>query len=251
MIQELLRLAGQAGGAILQVYQSDFKIEHKDDRSPVTAADRLAEDIILAGLAKLTPSIPVIAEEQAATFGLPEDIPDEFWLVDPLDGTKEFLKRNGEFTVNIALVKNGHPILGVIHLPANNSYYWTEEGKAFYQKGNEAAKQISTRIIPSEGAIILSSRSHGGEDFSALLGSIKIAGEAVAGSSLKFCRLAEGVADIYPRLKPTMEWDIAAGHAILNAAGGEVRLLDGSPMMYGKKGFLNPHFIARGYVTSA
>ena len=249
MIRTLLTLADEAGRAIMEIYRSDFAVEHKGDRSPVTAADRIAEEIILKGLAQLTPDISVIAEEQAAAFGLPEEIPGDFWLVDPLDGTKEFLKRNGEFTVNIALIKNKKPILGVIHIPAENSFYWNEENRAYHRPAHGEVKEIQTRSIPEEGAILLSSRSHGGEDFSSVIGNVKIAGEALAGSSLKFCRLAEGKADLYPRLKPTMEWDIAAGHAILEAAGGTVTLLDGSPMMYGKKNFLNPYFLARGHAA--
>lgn len=246
MLNTLLSLAREAGQAIMEIYSSEFSVEHKADRSPVTAADQIAEKIILAGLRKLTPEIPVIAEEQVSAHGLPEIVPGRFWLVDPLDGTKEFLKRNGEFTVNIALIKDRKPLLGMIHIPVEESYYWNDADGAYCGHANHKQQRIHARAIPASGAILISSRSHGGEDFQRILGDMVLGGTETAGSSLKFCRLAEGKADLYPRLKPTMEWDIAAGHAILSAAGGSVTLLDGSPMTYGKKDFRNPFFIARG-----
>jgi 3'(2'), 5'-bisphosphate nucleotidase len=244
---ELENLAIAAGEVILGIYNSDFTHDRKSDHSPVTEADVAAEKVITAALRRLTPDIPVIAEEDAAANGLPPEAARHFWLVDPLDGTKEFIARNGEFTVNIALIENGLPTLGVVHLPVLGQTYSTDGKRAWRRLAGQPREEIKTRQVPPAGAIMTISRSHAAKELvkASEMGE-RIADTLVAGSSLKFCRLAEGVADLYPRYGPTMEWDTAAGHAVLAAAGGSVRELDGRPLTYGKPGFRNPHFVARG-----
>lgn len=244
---ELVDLARRAGAVILRIYEGDFTPQRKVDQSPVTDADVAAERVILDGLASLTPEIPVVAEEQAAAKGLPTGTPTMFWLVDPLDGTKEFIARNGEFTVNIALIVDGVPVLGVVHLPVLGVTYAGVAGHAERRQGDAPAERIGVRTTPADGAIMTISRSHAAQELArAETMGEPIAGTVVAGSSLKFCRVAEGTADLYPRFGPTMEWDTAAGQAVLENAGGSVTTLDGSPLRYGKPGLRNPHFIARG-----
>jgi 3'(2'), 5'-bisphosphate nucleotidase len=244
----LMDVAEEAGRAILDVYAGTIVSTRKGDRSPVTAADTQAEAIILAHLKRLLPDVTVVAEEQAEAEGLPQSAARRFFLVDPLDGTREFIARNGEFTVNIALIEDGLPVLGIVHLPALGETFAGYESHALRRLKPEApAEPIRARLPPAAGAIMAISRSHAEKELvrAKEMGEI-IAGTIVAGSSLKFCRLAEGAADLYPRFGPTMEWDTAAGHAILAAAGGSVRTLDGKSLTYGKPGFRNPHFIARG-----
>ncbi|HEV8390826.1 MAG TPA: 3'(2'),5'-bisphosphate nucleotidase CysQ [Dongiaceae bacterium] len=247
LAEELTEVARLAGAEILKVYVADFATKRKADQSPVTDADLAAEAVILAALHRLTPDIPVIAEEDAQIHGLPAHAAERFWLVDPLDGTKEFVARNGEFTVNIALIENGAPVLGIVHLPALRETYRGHSGIAERSVEITPFKPIQARKPPADGAIMTISRSHAAKELVKVeeMGE-RIAGTIIAGSSLKFCRLAEGAADLYPRLGPTMEWDTAAGDAILNAAGGSTSTLDGAPLRYGKPGFRNPHFIARG-----
>jgi 3'(2'), 5'-bisphosphate nucleotidase len=250
LIPELRNIAIRAGALILDIYRSDFEVREKSDSSPVTEADEAAERLIIPALRALAPGIPVIAEEAAAAGELDRISGDNFWLVDPLDGTKEFIARRDEFTVNIALIERGRPVLGVVHAPAlGSTYYGAAPGSAMAEIGNLPAQSISARRVPADGAIVISSRSHGNEEkLKELTGKMKIAGHRTAGSSLKFCLVATGEADIYPRYGPTCEWDTAAGHAVLQAAGGSVRLLDGGEFVYGKSDikFLNPQFIARG-----
>jgi 3'(2'), 5'-bisphosphate nucleotidase len=248
LADELVEVARRAGAEILKVYAADFATTRKADQSPLTEADLAAEAVILAALRNMAPHVPIIAEEDAQQRGLPEHAPDRFWLVDPLDGTKEFVARNGEFTVNIALIERGVPVLGIIHVPVLGETYRGYSGLAERSVKDEPFKQIHARRPPAEGAVMAISRSHAAKELvnADELGE-PIQGTIVAGSSLKFCRLAEGTADLYPRFGPTMEWDTAAGHAILNAAGGSVSTLDGHALRYGKPGFLNPHFIARGH----
>jgi 3'(2'), 5'-bisphosphate nucleotidase len=242
----LIAAAYEAGAAIMQVYGSDFAASRKADHSPVTEADVAAEKLILAALRKCAPDVPVVAEEQAAAEGVPQQIERRFFLVDPLDGTKEFVARNGEFTVNIALVEDGKPVLGVVYLPALDEMYAGHGHDAIRRKGGRT-EAIAARTVPESGAVMTISRSHAAKELvkAETLGE-HVAGTIVAGSSLKFCRIAEGIADLYPRFGPTMEWDTAAGHAVLLAAGGSVATLDGAPLIYGKAGLRNPHFIARG-----
>ncbi len=252
LVDPLLALARQAGEAEMVIYNSDFEVETKDDTSPVTAADQEAERLILAGLKEITPELPVVAEESVAAGVIPDVSGGRFWLVDPLDGTKEFIRRNGEFTVNIALVEHGQPILGVVHTPALGVTYWgyTDAGTgfAFVQEGDAPRRPLRTRAVPPEGYAVVASRSHGaGPELDAFLADKKVAGMVNAGSSLKFCLVAAGKADVYPRFGRTMEWDIAAGHAVLQAAGGAVTTSELAPMRYNKPGFENPHFIAWGH----
>lgn len=235
-----------AGAEIMKIYAEDFAVETKADASPVTEADQRAEAVILAGLAKIAPDIPAVAEEEVAAGRIPDIAGGTFWLIDPLDGTREFISRNGEFTVNIALIRDGNPIMGCVHLPALNETYWGDTSGAMRQRGDGAAEAVHVRAAPAEGLTVMVSRSHLSPETADYLEQFTIAEQRDAGSSLKLCRVAEGAADLYPRLGRTMEWDIAAGHAVLAAAGGRVDVLDDGPLTYGKPGFENPHFVARG-----
>ena len=252
MMLTMIELAQQAGKLIMDVYATDFAAHAKSDASPVTEADERAEAIILGGLAKHFPEIPVLAEESVAAGRIPE-VSAQFFLVDPLDGTKEFISRNGEFTVNIALIQNGTVSSGVVYAPAIKTLYWGEmgQGSAKASLAPEQAlpitwEKIAVRTTPAAGATVLASRSHRDAATDAYLATIKVAELIGAGSSLKFCTIADGKADLYPRFGRTMEWDTAAGHAVLAAAGGTVIGADGAPFLYGKKarGFDNPAFIA-------
>lgn len=250
LLESIARLARQAGDVILQVYATEFEVRGKHDASPVTEADERAEALILAGLAALTPGTPVVAEESVAAGKVPDicAVGGRFWLVDPLDGTKEFISRNGEFTVNIALIEAGAPVLGVVLAPALNRLYAGGRGLGAYAEDATGRRSIRCRAVPEAGLTVVASRSHGdAAALAAYLAGHKVASLANAGSSLKLCLVAAGEADLYPRLGRTMEWDIAAGHAVLAAAGGEVRRIDtGEPLTYGKPGFANPHFAATG-----
>ena len=240
-------IAVRAGHEILAVYASEFAVRDKADASPVTEADTRAERVILDALARCAPDVAVVAEESVAAGNVPDVGGQTFFLVDPLDGTKEFISRNGEFTVNIALVEDGTPSVGVVHLPALRETYWTAgDGTAWRARDGGAAERIACREPGSDGLVVIASRSHRGVETDEYLRRVKIAALLSAGSSLKLCRIAEGAADLYPRLGRTMEWDIAAGHAIVAAAGGGVETLDGDPLRYGKPGFENPWFVVRG-----
>jgi 3'(2'), 5'-bisphosphate nucleotidase len=223
-------------------------VAQKSDASPVTLADGKAEAIILRHLAAAAPDIPFIAEEQAEALGLPEQIPQRFWLVDPLDGTKEFIRRNGEFTVNIALIEHDRPVLGVIGIPVKGVVYGAAgPGTARVVDEGGRARRIQARICPDAGATVAYSRSHADTPrLEHWLSDYSVAERIVAGSALKFCLIAAGSADLYPRFGPTMEWDTAAGQALVEAAGGSVTMLDGTPFRYGKVGFRNPGFVVRG-----
>ena len=236
-----------AAREILEVYAGEISVDQKRDQSPVTLADTRAEAVILRRLAAAS-DIPIISEEQAEADGLPASAAERFWLVDPLDGTKEFIKRNGEFTVNIALIEHGRPILGVVGIPVQGLIYAAAgPGTAHRRNADGTLVPIETRVCPVEGATVTSSRSHATNDeLDRLLATRQVADRKTAGSALKFCLVAEGAADLYPRMGPTMEWDTAAGHAVLEAAGGRMTRLDGTPFRYGKPGFLNPGFLAEG-----
>lgn len=246
----LIEIARRAGAAMMKIYQTDFEIRSKDDASPVTEADEAAEAIILPGLHALTPDVKIVSEESVAKGDVPDvsGETDFFWLVDPLDGTKEFIKRNGEFTVNIALISHGVPVLGVVYAPAIEKLYYGGPDGAKLIEGDVSPKttHIKVRPMPEDGVVVVGSRSHGDpEAMKAFLGDLPVKELRPAGSSLKLCLIAAGEADLYPRLGRTMEWDIGAGHAVLKAAGGIVENLDGSAFVYGKNGFDNPFFIAR------
>ena len=249
-MQSLIDLAMVAGREIMAIYATDFSAKAKGDLSPVTEADEAAEKVILAGLKKIDSATPVISEE-AASAGIIPEASDSFFLVDPLDGTKEFISRNGEFTVNIARVQNGKPVAGVVYAPAIGRLFWGEGGIGAAQgksDGDTAGnwQQIAVRATPDDGATVVASRSHRDQATDDYLKSVKVKSLTSAGSSLKFCLVAAAEADLYPRFGRTMEWDTAAGHAVLAAAGGKVMTVDGEPLAYGKRqrGYDNPGFIA-------
>jgi len=246
LLPEIVTLAERAGAVILEHYREGVAVRAKADASPVTVADEAAEAVILAGLAELTPEIPVVAEETVAGGHVPELDEQPFWLVDPLDGTKEFLSRNGEFTVNIALIEGPEPVLGVVLAPALGQVWWGAQGHGAMTRNGGAAHVIAVRRWPAAGGVAVASRSHSDAETEAFLDREGVAERISAGSSLKFCLVAEGKADIYPRFGPTMEWDTAAGHAVLAAAGGRVTTRNGEAFLYRKPGFRNPGFIARG-----
>lgn len=248
----MISLAISAGAEVMSVYASDFAVRAKSDLSPVTEADEAAERIILAGLAKADPATPIVSEE-AYSAGRREPVGDRFYLVDPLDGTREFLSRNGEFTVNIGVIEKGEPAAGVVFAPALSCIYAGLVGsgvwKAQVLDGTpENWTAIISRVTPPEGPTVIASRSHLDSETQKFLKKIKPKQLISAGSSLKFCRIAEGSADLYPRFGRTMEWDTAAGHAILLASGGKVLMENGNPLRYGKveRGLDNPAFIASG-----
>ena len=254
LLNALAALARRAGDEVMAIYAGDFTVLKKADASPVTQADVLAEALIVQGLRTLTPHIPIVAEEAVARGDVPRvgmGVDDLFWLVDALDGTREFIHRNGEFTVNIALVQGGVPVCGVVLAPALSRLYggalrlgaFVEDGL----KDGGVRHVIRCRETPLEGMTVLASRSHGDEGaLRGFLAGRRVAEVVHAGSSLKLCVIAAGLADMYPRLGRTMAWDIAAGHAVLLAAGGTVNDLTGAPLRYGHAGFENPHFVAGG-----
>ena len=245
MIQRFVDLAVEAGQSILEIYDTDFKVRAKKDSSPVTEADKIAETLILVGLNDFTPNIPVVSEEAYSEGKRPDISGGLFWLVDALDGTKEFINRRNEFTVNIALIDNGLPIFGIVHAPAISQTFWGNSAGAFRKYGKNKKELIKARQPKKDGLVVLTSRSHStGEN--AFLNNYVVKKIINVGSSLKICRVASGEADLYPRLGPTSEWDIAAGHAILNAAGGSITQIDGSSFLYGKNDIINPAFIAKG-----
>jgi 3'(2'), 5'-bisphosphate nucleotidase len=246
LLEALIPIVQKAGERVMAVYGSDFAVTKKGDESPVTQADRDAEALITQALQRLTPALPIVAEEAVAAGSMPT-VGERFWLVDPLDGTKEFISRNGEFTVNVALVEHGRATLGVVLAPALGELYAGGLNLGSWMERSGKRQPMACRQPPAQGLTVMASRSHG--DAAALAEFLKndrVADVLYAGSSLKLCWLARGLADVYPRLGRTMEWDIAAGHAVLAGAGGVVERLDGEPLGYGKPGFENPHFAAWG-----
>ncbi|WP_284337528.1 3'(2'),5'-bisphosphate nucleotidase CysQ [Comamonas sp. NoAH] len=244
LLESVMTIAREAGALIMEIYQSDFGMRSKEDASPVTQADEQAEQLILTCLRALEPQTPIVSEEAAANGHIPKTN-KRFWLVDPLDGTKEFIQRNGEFTVNIALIEDGHPILGVVYAPALDRMYAGAQGSGAWMEFNGQRQPVTCRDIPTDGLDVVASRSHGdNQALDQFLQGRLVRSIKSAGSSLKICLVAAGEADIYPRLGRTMEWDIAAGHAVLAAAGGQIRTLDGDVLRYGKSDLSNPHFYA-------
>ena len=250
LIGDLVALVHRAGRAILEIYETDFEVQEKADTSPLTQADLGAHAVILAGLNALSPALPVLSEES--------ELPDfatragwqDYWLVDPLDGTKEFVSRNGEFTVNIALISDHEPVLGIVGVPVQDKIYVGDVAgrRAWVQPAAGAPTPLRVRPV-GDALTIVASRSHGSDRLAAYLDALAEPFASVSrkpvGSSLKLCILAEGGADIYPRLGPTSEWDIGAAHAVLAAAGGDLWAADGTPLTYNRKAsFLNPEFIA-------
>jgi 3'(2'), 5'-bisphosphate nucleotidase len=256
MLGILLPLVCSAGKVEMDIYRTDFAVDVKKDKTPVTEADKLAEAVILTGLAKSYPDIPTVAEEAASEGKIPE-IGERFFLVDALDGTRSFIRKNAEFTVNIALIEHKVPVLGIVFAPALQQIYLTiAHDKAVMASLDPNCENIcasaiefatiTTRAKNDECLAVVGSRSHMTDETRDFVEKLGVSNMKSAGSSLKFCLLAKGDADIYPRFGPTMEWDTAAGHAVLQAAGGAVLKTDGGPFIYGKadKNFLNPYFIA-------
>jgi len=251
MIEVVKEIALEAGAAVLEVYGTEFGVETKEDSSPLTEADRRSNAVIERGLQNSFPEIPIISEEMKATEFAERKDWDQFWLVDPLDGTKEFVKRNGEFTVNIALIRKGQPVLGVVFQPVGEHLFWAEEGNGAW-KSTASCSPVrmsgGEHYLEKDSVTVVASRSHLTDDVKKFVEDLESAGKTVeflsAGSSLKLCLVAEGAADVYPRLGPTMEWDTGAAHAIANQAGRQVLQFDSrEPLCYNKENLLNPFFI--------
>lgn len=256
---QLAQIALDAGALIMEIYASDFSVDRKDDSSPVTEADEKAEVLILKGLADAEPDLDVIAEESVAAGHLP-DHGTRFALVDPLDGTREFINKNGQFTVNIAIIEHGRPVMGVVYAPALNRLFIAESPDYAWQAevkpgepvpASDARFPMQIRPAPEAGLTAIASRSHRSPETDAFLEKFKVNDIISAGSSLKLCLVGAGEADIYPRMGRTMEWDTAAGQAVAEAAGARVMTEEGLPLRYGKKerGYDNPHFIVYGDVS--
>jgi len=256
--EDLAEIALKAGVIIMQIYATDFDVAAKTDASPVTQADEKAEALILSALTELAPDIPVLAEEAVAAGIIPE-IAERFFLVDPLDGTKEFIHKRGEFTVNIALIEHGRPVMGVVFAPALDRLFVADSVSSAWQASVKpggavppASERKAMRIRKAPDQITaIASKSHRTPETDAFLEQFEVGDIVSAGSSLKFCLIAAGEADLYPRMGRTMEWDTGAGQAVVEAAGGRVLQEDGAPLLYGKteRGYDNPHFIVYGDVT--
>lgn len=250
-IEKLIDLARQAGNAIIEIYQRDFAVEYKDDKSPLTEADKKSNAVILDGLKKLYPAIPFISEETKLTPYEERKNWKQFWLIDPIDGTKEFIKKNGEFTVNIALIEDGVPVVGIVHVPAQNKTYYGAKGiGSFKQETGNAKEQIKggEHYTTKSKVIVVGSRSHLSDETLQFVEALKAQGKEVefnsSGSSLKLCLVAEGAADVYPRFGSTMEWDTAAAHAVALYAGRTVINHETKQvLLYNKENLLNPWFI--------
>jgi 3'(2'), 5'-bisphosphate nucleotidase len=250
-LEKVCAIAREAGAAIMEIYAGEFDVELKGDDSPLTCADRASHEVIVKRLTRAFPEIPILSEEG-------KDIPyaerrdwRRFWLVDPLDGTKEFIKRNGEFTVNIALIESGRVVAGVVYVPAQDRMFFGRVGEGAWRvTGRGEAVPIEVRRAdPAAGLTVVMSRSHPSPELADYLKDITVSEALPVGSSLKFCVVAEGRADLYPRLGPTMEWDTAAGQAVVEAAGGTVTRVDGTPLSYNKVNLLNPYFIVKAQQT--
>ncbi len=248
LIEPIVALAIDGGDKILEVYATDFDVQSKDDDSPLTLADLASHNTIVAGLEALTPDIPIISEEE----GLPPFSErgqwGRYWLIDPLDGTREFVNRNGEFTVNIALIDDHRPVFGVVHVPVQGkTYIGCEDHGAELRDRDGTSSKIGVSEKANKPARVVGSRSHRGASLDAFLENLGDYDLVPMGSSLKFCVVAEGGADVYPRLGPTSEWDTAAAQAVVEQAGGSVIELDGKPLSYNaKENILNPWFIVVG-----
>ena len=246
LLDELKLVARDAGREIMKIYESSFDVNYKDDGSPVTLADKAADKVILSRLKNIIPNIPIVSEENSSSHDL--DVSNQFFLIDPLDGTKEFLKKDGlgSFTVNIGLIENGIPTLGVVFAPALNRMFFGSTLTGAFEESDVEFKEIKIRAVPSSGPVAVASVSHRDESTDQWLTSNNVRETISIGSSLKFCLVACGEADVYPRFGPTMEWDTAAGDAVLRAAGGRVLLPNKQPFNYGKKSYRNSAFIAHG-----
>ena len=246
---DVIHLARNAGDAVMAVYRRDFAVEEKADKSPLTEADLASHRLLAAGLDRLTPGLPVLSEESVESQGSQRLEWTRYWLVDPLDGTKEFIKKNGEFTVNVALIEAGRPVFGVVHAPALDVTYWGQAGQGAWKRtGTSDPEPIAVAPVPqgSSGWRVVGSRSHQSEAFQSFLERLPDAEIVAMGSSLKLCLVAEGAADLYPRLGLTSEWDTAAAQAVVEAAGGQVLEYPTlQPLRYNTRPetLLNPHFI--------
>jgi 3'(2'), 5'-bisphosphate nucleotidase len=247
-LEAVIDLARQAGAAILEVYAEDFEVMHKSDRSPVTAADKAAHHLLVDGLSRLDGGYPVLSEEAAKAPWAERSAWPRYWLVDPLDGTREFVKRNGEFTVNVALIDGNDPVLGVVHAPALDYMVFAERGKGAYMRAaNGQDIRLQTRAPAEVPLRVAASRSHLDERTLAMLARMGEHERLGLGSSLKFCRIAEGRIDVYPRFGPTCEWDTAAAQCVLEEAGGAVIDTSGEPLRYNRRdSLINPDFLALG-----
>lgn len=247
VLDRILAIAREAGRVIMPYYEGDPIVGGKYDGSPVTAADHAAEAVIVPALRALTPDIPVVAEESVAAGEVPDVSGGRFWLVDPLDGTKEFIQKRGDFTVNIGLIADGGPVLGVVHTPVDGLAWGGVVGDgAWEEDAGGTRRPIAVRRADPSGLTVVASKSHRNPELEAYIATLPVAASVSRGSALKFCLVARGEADVYPRTGPTMEWDTAAGHAVLLAAGGTLSTFDGGPFLYSKPEFRNGHFIARG-----
>jgi 3'(2'), 5'-bisphosphate nucleotidase len=246
LTDEVIHIAARAAERILQVYNSSFSVVHKDDKTPLTEADMASHHCICDYLTRLTPNIPVLTEESTSVSFETRKSWEYYWLIDPLDGTREFIKQNGEFTVNIALIHAHKPVIGVINVPVTGKTYYASQGNgAFVRVPGEPARQIQTRQTRKDAIKVAGSRSHGSKKLHALIGKLGDVELLSIGSSLKFCLVAEGVVDIYPRFGPTSEWDTAAAQCIVEEAGGAVMDMSMNSLTYNMKAeLLNPHFIA-------
>ncbi len=247
-IEALIEISREAGNAILEIYNTDFDVEKKADQSPLTAADLASHNIIVSALERLTPEIPVLSEESADISFTERSSWQRYWLIDPLDGTREFIKRNGEFTVNIALIENGEPTVGVVYVPVTGVIYYGDRASgAFRQLPDKGREQLSVQSKHRRPVLVAGSRSHAGESLKSYLENLGEHEIISMGSSLKICLVAEGSADIYPRLGPTSEWDTAAAQAVVEAAGGRVTDTQMQPLRYNsKESLLNPYFLVFG-----
>ena len=247
LVNPVVELAVDAGNAILEVYATEFDVQEKGDQSPLTQADLASHRCIVAGLGKLTPDLPIVSEEGGLPSFEERGAWPRYWLIDPLDGTKEFVNRNGEFTVNIALIDKHRPIFGVVHVPVLDKTYVGCEGSGSELRAGGTATPIRVAKTSATPVRIVGSRSHRGSSLDAFLEKVGETDLVPMGSSLKFCVVAEGRADVYPRLGPTSEWDTAAAQAVVEQAGGQVLELDGNPLSYNRKeDILNPWFVVIG-----
>lgn len=246
ILPDVIKVADEASERVLHIYQSEFKVKYKDDRSPITAADTASHDVIVKGLRNISRDIPILSEEGEAASWDERKQWRRFWLIDPIDGTKDFTQRTGEFTVNIALIEDGEPVMGVVTAPALKEAFWGIKGEGACKRDRTGKVRRIRVSEPQEVKRVVASKNHLNEETRAFIEQLGEHEMVQAGSSLKFCRIAEGRADIYPRMGPTCEWDTAAAHAVLMAAGGQVKTTNGMILHYGKEDTLNPQFVAAG-----
>ncbi len=246
LVEKLLPAVHEAGKVVMRIHADGVVANRKADGSPITAADNASEDILLAAIASVAPGITIISEENAASHGISP--PDRFFLVDPLDGTKEFLRSDGQgaFTVNVALIEQGQPVMGIVYAPALGRLFHSGDGQTPVESAGDGIRALAVRSVPSEGLTAVASRTHRDPATDGWLAAHGISKTTAIGSSLKFCLVAAGEADVYPRFGPTMEWDTAAGDAVLRAAGGHMETPAGEEFTYGKPEYRNGPFIACG-----